>query len=468
VSSDHRPRYHFLPAANWLNDPNGLIQWGDTYHLFYQYNPNGPFHGTIHWGHATSRDLLRWQHEPIALAPDADGPDAEGCWSGYAVDDGGVPTIIYSGHRAGRQLPCLATSDDGLRSWQKHPANPLFAPPAELDLLAFRDHTIWRENGLWQMLIGAGIRGVGGAALRFCSPDLRAWEYLGPLLVGDAQSRDPLWTGEIWECPDFFALDGQQVLIVSACDRAPHYSLAMVGSYQDQQFRPQLSHKLDYGDRYFYAPLSFASHAGRRIVFGWVSEGRSQAAQQEAGWSGAMSLPRELFINTVGAVAMRPIAELQALRQGHIAWRGLAIKAAQLMPLDEVVGDSLELIVEINPSRRGSCGLLVRRSPDGAEETRISYNLELGQLVLNRTRSSLDAQLDQASHAAPLTLVAGEPLRLHIYLDCSIIEVFANDRVTITSRIYPTRDDSQEVALFAEQGDAWVIACDVWQMQSIW
>ena len=98
----HRPHYHFLPPANWLNDPNGLIQWNGEYHMFYQYNPNGPFHGTIHWGHAVSADLVHWRHLPIALAPEAGTADEDGCWSGCAVDDSGVPTLIYSGHRDGR------------------------------------------------------------------------------------------------------------------------------------------------------------------------------------------------------------------------------------------------------------------------------------------------------------------------------------------------------------------------------
>src|SRR6266487_6704302 len=137
----HRPQYHFLPRANWLNDPNGLIQWGGTYHLFYQYNPNGPFHATIHWGHAASADLVHWRHLPIALAPTPGAADADGCWSGCAVNDGGVPTLIYSGHRNGEQRACLATSADGLLTWQKHPGNPVIpGPPPGLDLVAFRDH----------------------------------------------------------------------------------------------------------------------------------------------------------------------------------------------------------------------------------------------------------------------------------------------------------------------------------------
>src|SRR5688572_12844442 len=125
VEQRHRPQYHFLPPANWMNDPNGLIQWQGQYHMFYQYNPNGPFHGTIHWGHAISSDLVHWEHLPIALAPTPGGPDEDGCWSGCAVDDGGVPTFIYSGARNRVERACLATSSDGLLTWEKYPGNPI-------------------------------------------------------------------------------------------------------------------------------------------------------------------------------------------------------------------------------------------------------------------------------------------------------------------------------------------------------
>src|SRR5579863_5341333 len=124
---EDRPRYHFVPPANWMNDPNGLIQWGGIYHLFYQYNPHGPLHGTIHWGHACSPDLVRWTPLPIALEPTADSPDAGGCWSGCAVNDQGVPTLIYTGitftGTGYRESQCIAVGSGDLIHWRKHPQN---------------------------------------------------------------------------------------------------------------------------------------------------------------------------------------------------------------------------------------------------------------------------------------------------------------------------------------------------------
>lgn len=124
----HRPIYHFLPEANWLNDPNGLIQWQGQYHVFYQYNPNGPFHGTIHWGHAVSPDLVNWRHLPVALAPTPNSPDQDSCFSGCAVDNNGVATFIYTGVRGEDQLACVATSTaELLINWQKYAGNPVIS-----------------------------------------------------------------------------------------------------------------------------------------------------------------------------------------------------------------------------------------------------------------------------------------------------------------------------------------------------
>src|SRR6266566_4042767 len=108
----HRPCYHYLPPANWMNDPNGLIQWKGEYHMFYQYNPAAPVHNKIHWGHAKSTDLVHWTDLPVALAPVPGSYDEDGCFSGCAVDHAGVPTIIYTGVRGKKQLPCVATSAD--------------------------------------------------------------------------------------------------------------------------------------------------------------------------------------------------------------------------------------------------------------------------------------------------------------------------------------------------------------------
>jgi beta-fructofuranosidase len=473
----HRPRYHFLPPHNWLNDPNGVIQFNGEYHLFYQYNPDGPVHGNIHWGHAVSRDLVHWQHLPIALAPDPGSPDEAGVWSGCAVDADGTPVAIYTGvgGPSGReQQVCVAFGDPQLRTLTKHPGNPVIAGgPPDLELVRgrrgtveFRDPCVWRESDGWYLAIGSGIAGVGGTALLFRSPDLLHWDYLHPLCVGDANRRDPLWTGIMWECPDFFPLGDRHVLMFSAWDNAALGVIHQIGTYADHRFVPEREAVTDYGR--WYAPQSFEDQQGRRIDWGWIREGRTVEAQVAAGWSGAMALPRVLTLTPNGDLAATPAPEYQALRRAHRHFAGRRIAPDRLDPLDGATGAHLELLATLDPGDADRCGLLVRRSPAGEEETRIVYDRAAGTITLDRSRSTLDPASDPTSRTMPAPLAPDGTLRLHLFLDASILELFVAETVACAERIYPTRPDSLGLALFASGGTATLRTLDLWELAIIW
>ncbi len=465
----HRPRYHLLPPANWMNDPNGVIHWKGRYHMFYQHNPNGAFWGTMHWGHAVSDDLVHWEHLPIALAPTPDSYDADGCFSGVAVVHEGVPTFIYSGFRYDRpyQVGCVATAeDDDLVAWRKHPANPVIAaPPPDLDISDFRDHAVWREGDTWYQVMGAAIRGVGGAALLYRSDDLVRWEYLHPLAIGDALQREPVWTGTMWECPLFLDLGQKHALLISAWDHATLHTVAMVGRYADHRFMPETTYKFDYGDNYFYAPQHCIDENGRALMWGWLQEGRTVEADKAAGWSGVMSLPRVVTLREDGLLGVAPPPELEQLRGGHALID--AVFAGDGMRLMDIHGDCLELSATFVPMGAERYGLVIRCSPDGVEQTRIVYDRTKGWLGIDSTRSSLDETVKRDVRGGPLALAEGEPLQLRVFLDASTIEVFANDRVCVTGRIYPTRSDSMGVGVFAENGWARVTPIEAWQMRGI-
>ncbi len=456
-----RPIYHFLPPSNWLNDPNGLIQWKGRYHLFYQYNPVAARWGAIHWGHAVSADLVYWADLPIALAPTPGAPDQDGCWSGCIVDDNGIPTLIYTGFRGETQLPCLATSTDDLITWEKHPGNPLIAaPPPGVDVLAFRDHAVWKEGDTWYQLIGAGIKDVGGAALLYRSPDLRAWEYLHPLCVGDLGT-----TGEVWECPDFFPLGDKHVLLISPIPLRK--TLYLIGTYAGRRFTPETSGVVDFGG-HFYASQTLRDDRGRRLMWGWLWEGRGEAAQVQAGWAGVMSLPRVLSLLPDGRLGMEPAPELALLRRSHHCWTDLHLDAAAPFVPAGVGGDALELIVEFALGDAAELGVKVRCSPDRREWTSIVYDRERASLAIDRRHASLSDDCQRDACGDRLDLAAGEPLRLHIFLDRSVIEVFANGRACLTGRIYPALADSLEVELFARGGSAEVRSLDIREVRSIW
>lgn len=453
VFDTQRPHYHFLPPGEWLNDPNGPIWWQRQYHLFYQYGPRDHW-DLKYWGHASSADLVRWKHLPIALAPTPGGPDAGGVWSGCAVDDHGTPALLYTGVQPETQ--CLAYGSPDLLTWEKYPGNPVIAaPPAELTVTGFRDPCVWREADGWYMLIGSGIKGVGGTALLYRSPDLRAWEFLHPLCVGDNAE-----TGEMWECPDFFPLGDKHVLLFSPYG-APRY---LVGVYADHRFIPESSGTLDFGG-YCYAPKTFRDDAGRRILWGWSWEGRSDAAQHAAGWAGVMTLPRVLTLAPDGTLRYDVAREVLSLRGAHRGGGRFAVDG--MHPLD-VQSDSLEIGVTFLPGSAARAGLAVRRSPDGAEETRIVYDARTGEVSIEREHASLEADTHRATEHGPLKLAAGEALTLHVFVDRSIIEVFVNDRLCLTTRVYPTRADSRGVALLADGGEALVEQWDTWEMQGSW
>ena len=245
-----RPGYHLFTAANWINDPNGPCYYNGYWHMFFQHNPFIADFGPMGWGHVRSPDLVHWEHCPIALMPSPDSYDGAGCWSGSVVIHNGLPTMMYSGvadmtlWSADDDLPpsdrqripqgyyhefvleidqetqCIATSKDNLQTWQKQSANPVIpAIPDGMDLIGFRDPFLWKEDdGLWYMLLGSGIKGQGGVALLYRSPDMINWEYLNPLTIGD-----PKESGINWECPNFLALGKKHMLVVSPHGRPVYW-----------------------------------------------------------------------------------------------------------------------------------------------------------------------------------------------------------------------------------------------------
>ena len=471
ATDPHRPQFHFLPPANWMNDPNGLIQWKGLYHLFYQYNPYGPFHGTIHWGHAVSDDMVHWKDLPIALAPTPGGPDAEGCWSGCAVNHDGVPTLAYTGVHP--QVVCLATSSDDLVRWEKHPANPVIArPPEELGSHIqgqFRDPFVWKEHGSWHMLIGSKIEGRGGVVLHYRSVDLLHWDYLGILLQGDITQTKPFWTGTMWECPNFFKLGDQYVIFFSVQSepRDLLYAVYYIGYYDGQQFTPSLQSRLVHGSS-FYAPQIMQTNDGRVVMWGWLKEGRRQSAVMEAGWSGVMSLPITLTLMPAGTLRIEPVEELKSLRGEHWHFENLEITSGTAGALGNIRGGCLEIETVFEPDAAAEFGIKLLCSPDGEEQTRLVYNCRQKRLIVEPNESSLSTVVDRDMHKAPLSLDANGELRLHIFLDRSVIEIFANGDTCLASRIYPTRPDSLGLELFARRGGAKVKSIKVWTLESIW
>lgn len=491
----HRPRFHFVSPAGWLNDPNGVGQRDGTFHLFYQYNPNAPTHDRIHWGHATSTDLVHWSDQPVALVPGPDGPDVDGCWSGVLVDDDGTPTIIYSGRHGNRELPCVAVGSPDLRTWTKSADNPVISTtPGGVDVVAFRDHCVWREQGRWRQLVGSGVRGQGGTAFLYESTDLRTWTYVGPLLVGRADDTpvdDPHWTGTMWECVDLFRITrpdgpppatsgpggdgpGTDVLVFSAWhEEVTHHPLYWTGTYRDDVLVPARLGRLDYGGRYFYAPQSFQDESGRRIMFGWIQEGRTEAATIQAGWSGVMSLPRVLTLAQDGTLAQAPVPEVASLRRDGVGLPRTLLGEGDRLPVP-IRGDQLDIELDLALGNDSAVEIVVRGAGatdrDDAERTTIVVERTSdGEAAarLDRSRSSLDRSVDTSPRHGQVPVEADGAVQVRILVDHSVIEVFLNDR-PLTARVYPTRPDALGVELSATRGEVTMRRAEAWHMADAW
>lgn len=466
MRADGRPTFHVVPEHGWLNDPNGLIWLNGRYHAFFQHNPAAAVWDDIHWGHASSVDLVHWRPEPIALAPGPDGPDADGCWSGSAVAGPEGPVILYTGRRGKSESVCLAHGDPTLRSWHKDAANPVLTPPPDLALSDFRDPRAWHSGSEWRMVVGAGRIDGSGAVLLFRSSDLRRWELLGPVLQGrvSAQAGSSVGAatqgGEVWECPDLFTLDGHDVLIYSVTpdQSATRYAS---GSLDADGLRVVRSGYLDFG-RYFYAAQTFVDAVGRRLLMGWIREGRSVQAQRAAGWSGLLSLPREMSVTGDGRVSVRPIPELAALRTSGSRIDLPGMIAGEVHQVSLGIGPAWEARLRFRPGPGSRLGLELAASADGREATLVEWDAEECILSVDRSRSSLDPDTDRDTQVARPGGSPGEEVELHMFADGSVIEIFLAD-TSLTSRVYPTLGGSR-LSLAAHGGDVGPVSLELWQL----
>ena len=419
-----------------MNDPNGLIFHNGQYHVFYQHNPNAAIWGDMHWGHAVSRDLLEWRHLPMALAPDAASYDKDGVFSGCMVVDGEIPTIVYTGTKP--EVQAIATSTDPLlERWSKWEGNPILsAPPAGLSVTGFRDPFVWKEGADWMMAIGSGKTGSGGMVLLYRSADLREWEYLHPLV----ESGD-LSLGTMWECPNFFPLGDKHVLLISPIPLRK--ALYAVGTYADRRFTIEHVGSLDDGG-HFYAPQVFLDSGNRRVMFGWSWEGRTTEAQVAAGWAGALTLPRVLSLDAKGKLFMEPHPNCRRLQRFSRAVKSHLINDSLSEEIQGagIAGNAGRLDVTIDPADARELVLSFYGSADGREETRLVWHRDPGELILDRSRSSLSETQQKQEFRAALKIEKNELLRFTLYFDRSLVEIYGNNSCCLTTRVYPTLPDS--------------------------
>ncbi|OAT31904.1 sucrose-6-phosphate hydrolase [Buttiauxella brennerae ATCC 51605] len=451
------PHYHLAARAGWMNDPNGLVWFDGWFHAFYQHHPYSTQWGPMHWGHARSRDLLHWEHLPVALAPE--GPeDKDGCFSGSAVVNGDELALVYTGHKYHGdpasddnlyQVQCLATSKDGI-GFTRH--GQVIDTPAGLH--HFRDPKVWREGETWYMVVGARVGDTGQVRL-YRSDDLHHWEDAG--LLAEAQEG----MGFMWECPDFFTLNGKQVLMFSPQgmeargydNRNLFQSGYLVGQWQPGEAFSQQSafQEMDHGHD-FYAPQSFLTPDGRRIVIGWMAMWESPLPEQQDGWAGMLTLPRELTLTADNRLQMRPARELESLRRSWQNWPVNTLKNKALRVMDECETTEVILEWDLSASNAEQFGIALE------EGMRLYVDAQAQRLVLERHYPQLGL-CGQRSVPLPQSTT----LSLRVFFDSSSVEVFVNDgEACLSSRIYP---ESRKLDIFAWSGEAVLKKCGAWHLE---
>lgn len=507
ITDEMRPAYHFSPRTGWLNDPNGLSYYDGKYHLFYQYHPYSTYWGPMHWGHAVSDDLITWEYLPAALAPDT-GYDYSGCFSGSAVTmDDGSHLLMYtscgdsSGDPTGKgrwiQLQSIAIRKPGESEYAKYEGNPVISEsdiPEGGDPYEFRDPYMWRcDDGSYRVLVANGRTSAedGTRLLLFRSEDGLNWGG-GKVLFEDERR-----IGVMWECPNFFPLGGRHILMASPMDMQAEEGEAVgsirfpqgnnvcyiTGDYDEQleEFCPDaddadagyfMYEPVD-GGLDFYAPQTFETVDGRRVMIGWMQDPSMSNLHSEDEFRifGQMTVPRELTLKD-GRLIQWPVSELEKYRQVPVVYRNISIgtkeaevsvgslKDIQGHSLNGIHGRMLDLELEIRPDEApgkdasGENGELsyrefaVRFAAGDSRYTEFRYDPERSVVTVDRSHSGQSGKI-----SGKRTIRVRERkgrLSIRMLIDRWSAEIFINNGEQVMSLTYYTDLSAEGIEFLAD------------------
>lgn len=462
ITEEPRPEFHLPARVGWMNDPNGFSYYNGEYHLFYQYHPYNSHWGPMHWGHAVSTDLLHWRNLPAALAPDTNC-DRDGCFSGSAVTlDDGRHLLMYTGVVKEAQpdgsfkevqTQCIAIGDG--TDYEKYEGNPVLSEknlPEGSSRYDFRDPKIWKEeDGTFRCVAGNCTPQKDGRILLYSSPDALHWKFEKILIQNGGRY------GKMWECPDFFKLDGRQVLLVSPQDMLPqgfeyhngNGTVCFIGDYDKETstFIEDKNQAIDYGID-FYAPQTVLAPDGRRIMIGWMQNwdtcGLHSADQP---WFGQMSLPRELSVKN-GRLIQKPIREIENLRSGRVCYKNIAF--TDTIRLDGIKGRRIDMELSLRPKDDSEMyqKFAVRFAQNEIYHTAVSFRPRESILKVDRKFSgSRRAIIHQRRSLVNST---DGRIKMRIILDNFSAEIFVNDGEHVLSATNYTDLSADGISFFAD------------------
>lgn len=461
IMKEDRPDFHLSARVGWMNDPNGFSYYDGKYHMFYQYYPYESKWGPMHWAHAVSEDLLHWEYLPAVLAPD-EAYDKDGCFSGGAVTlEDGRHLLMYTGvlkeHLSDDtfrdvQTQCVAVGN--VTDYVKYKNNPVITAdklPEGCSKYDFRDPKIWKdEDGMFYCVVGNRPADGSGQILLFTSTDGFEWNFKSVL----AENKNRF--GKMWECPDFFELDGKWVLLTSPQDMLPkdfeyhngNGTLCLIGEFDKEngKFIEEHNQSIDYGMD-FYATQSVLAPDGRRIMIGWMQNWDTCSIKgQDEPWFGQMSIPRELKVEN-GRLYQCPIKEIDAMRKNKVKHTNISF--TDLIKLDGISGRRIDMELVIRPEEGEELfhKFAVRFAQDEQYYTSLSFRPRESILKVDRKFSgSRRAIIHQ--RRSKVDWSKGE-LKLRMILDRFSVEVFVNDGEQVLTATMYTDQSADGISFFA-------------------
>lgn len=468
INPRYKPAYHQSVPAGWHNDPNGFGFFGGRFHLFYQFHPYDSVWGPMHWGHWTSTDLVHWQDEPVAMAPDQPFDDY-GCFSGTSIEKDGKFYLMYTGVQTapeeGRhyQQQCIAESADGIHfdKWETNPVIDRSMLPDGASIYEFRDPKVEKTADGYRVIL-ASQGSDGGQLLCYTSKDLCKWEYAGVY-------ADQL--ADMSECPDVFELNGKNVVIVcemgadAALYGAPQVTLYTTGHEESGAFHAEKPLKLVDQGLDFYAPQTMLTPDGRRVLIGWALSWSHIMPTHTLGhgWAGMMTLPRECTLDENGMLCQKPIRELQTLRRDEVHVENLSVQTKTALP--QLGGKQREFGICIDMKDAQSVSLNLMETGD--ERLTVCYSRASETLCIDRSQCGYPLTADLSPETKPwceakVPLKDGK-LNLHIFVDVSIVEIYADEgRAAMSSLAFP-KGEAYSVSMEAD--GAVEVCADGWTVE---
>jgi beta-fructofuranosidase len=451
-----QPRFHVTAGYGWLNDPNGFSLYKGEYHLFFQYNPYSTKWDVMHWGHVKTKDFIRWERLPCALAPDQEYDRRWGCFSGSALElRDGRHLLIYTGvgkSEDGKDLQtqCLAFGD-GV-NYEKYEGNPVI--PAELlpeggSTEHFRDPKITATGDGFRVVAGNLDAFKDGNVLMFRSDDLLHWQLVSKVASSDNR------LGRMWECPDLFELDGKDVLLVSPQEMRTgdmefiegNTTLYLVGKLNSEGVLERESeHTIDCGLD-FYAPQTVVTEDGRRVMIAWMQYWNSVDVCPVDGlpFFGQMTLPRELHIKGRRLIQL-PVRELLAYRGEQVLHTDVPVQ--EKTALTGVKGRCLDLNVRVRPGEGGYRSFSVNVAEGGDYVTAVRYDPKENTITVDRSKSGWPETV--LNHRTFAVREDGGRITLRFILDRYSMELFVNDGERAATFAIFSPDEADGISFEAE------------------